>query len=262
MGISRWGVLGAVIPLLAGCGGGSSNSDDRVDYAIFAGFGSASSASTIAESITLTRSVPAAICNEEEEVEGVTQASDNALESEHYTVSLPLALLWINNTFEAQSVEIDGFGFEVSIYQEVDGGDDVLVWNTYDNLWLPDTGKDQSEAAAIRADDELTDEEKDAEIEALEDLTCFKPENEFDSTEYTQIDIPQSERLPPHTPGDWPVAPEVANTIALLFNGWSESGDIEAVAGEYYAEFKFDIKLAGGTKPEVLRRDFTIVDPE
>ncbi len=262
MGMSRWWMLGAVLPLVAGCGGSSSSDGDRERFGLIAGFGSGSSPTTIVEdALTITRFEPTNWCFEEEsDGDGGTQISDNELEGDGQFVQLALAHVWINNLLDTQRVEVDGAGFEVTVFKEEDG-DDSQIWNSYQSNWLPVVGKDKSDADAIREDESLSDQEKLDAIAALPDLDCYQVEQTvLDSTAMYTIDIPQSERLPPQNSSDWATPPESANTFGFLFNGWSEDGSIEAVAGEYYAIFKFDIHLPGESAPAEIRRDFTISD--
>ena len=263
MGIPRWWMLGAVLPLVAGCGGGSSSDDDRERFGLIAGFGTGSSPSTIIEDVvTASRFELATWCFEEEsDDEGGTQASDNELESDDKVVQLVMAHVWINNVLDTQRVEVDGAGFEVTVFKEEDGAVDIEIWNSYQSVWFPIVGRDKSSADVIRENESLSDQEKLDEIAALPDLVCYQEEQtSLDSAAMYTIDIPQSERLPPQNALDWSTPPESANTAGFLFRGWSEDGSIEAVAGEYYAIFKFDIHLPGESAPAEIRRDFTIID--
>ena len=200
MGMSRWWMLGAVLPLVAGCGGSSSSDDDRDRFGLFAGFGLGSSPSLIVEdALTVTRFEPTNWCfQEESDGEDGTQASDNELEGDGKFVQLTLGHAWINNELDTQRVEVDGAGFEVTIFKEGDGAPDIEVWNSYQLVWFPVEGKDKSLADAIREDENLSDQEKLDNIAALPDLTCHQTEQvALDSDPINTIDIADTERLSP-----------------------------------------------------------------
>lgn len=260
MGMSRWWMLGALVPLVAGCGGGGTDTDDRISFGAFMGFGT--STSSILDSLTVVRFEQILSCKQAD-ASNVLVDPEVDLEATITMVSVPLGFRWINNEFDSQRVEVLDHGFKATVYRDEGDDPDTLVWSTYDSFRAPEMGKKVTELTDIRTNESLEEADKDAQIAALTDYPCYQPEPVFEeSGVVTVLDIPQSERLPPTEPDLWPNYPEVANTSFILFNGWSGDGAIEAVAGNYYVDFEMTINLPGESKPDSVRRTLVIQDAE
>ncbi|PCJ46020.1 MAG: hypothetical protein COA99_03610 [Moraxellaceae bacterium] len=254
MAMFRWMMLGAVVPLMVGCGGKSSD-DDREAFGFSAGFGDVR---LILGTTTVIRSNQSCL---EADNNGDLVEPLNILNTELEITSVPVVAKWVSNALENQRVEVTGEGFKASFYKEGEsGGSDTLIWNTYQDAWAPNTGVDADAIAAIQADTSLSEQEKSDAIAVVSEKTCYKPENDADESAFTVIDIPQSERLPPINAADWPTPPEVANQGMPSFNGWSEDGTIGPLAGEYYVIIEATINLPGQPMPDSIRRDFTILE--
>ncbi len=129
MGMSRWWMLGAVLPLVTGCGGSSSSDDDRLRFGVTYGFNLNASSPATVENDLLVFSRVDVTCTHAQTVDDVTQvlSLDLGLDA----VQVVFGMTWINNDFDSQNITLTGDGFKVVIYKVNDSdGVRTEVWDS------------------------------------------------------------------------------------------------------------------------------------
>ena len=279
MGMSRWWMLGAVLPLVAGCGGSNSSDDDRVDFGVvYTEPATVSAGDDGLPVFTRVDLVCSGVKGSGDEAESIT--IDLGLD----VVTLAFQMKWINNELSDQNVVLTGDGFKVSIYT-VDAGSGSRsassVWNSdFDYTDVNNAngnGNDQryfeSQSSGVELGSNSVDtyDCNDSDVDGSPDSSVLSHsggvigENSNvsgdslnavgeaivgDDQEYT-VTIPQSEEVP----GAKTIGPRVGSGQYIWW-GLGESGEELSVDNLYEAEMEIRICKLGVSVCEDLKKTY------
>ena len=271
MSMSRWWMLGAVLPLVVGCGGGSSDTDDRVLFRV--DFGITTAVET-ENDLPLYRRIDAP-CIGTKTVDSVDEVVTLDLGFDMSQVAF--AMSWINNDLDDQNVTMTGDGFRVVIHQ-IDDADGMRteVWDSDFSYGLVNAanGNDGdarylesiSSSGTILNDDEdtsvydcnddwqvtngsVTVGVVEADADTSPDPYQFKNSNGdtignhngvvVGDNESYEVIIPQSEKLPGSVVG------YRAGAGAYLWHGFNMDGVAVPLTATYEAELEARICITG-----------------
>lgn len=279
MGMSRWWMLGAVVPLVVGCGGSGSSStdDDRLRFAVAYGFNLGASSSVTTENNLAVFSRVNVVCNSTQTIEDVSQLVSLDLGMDVPQISF--GMTWRNNDLDSQNITLTGDGFKVVIYRVNDSdGVRTEVWDS-DVSYTTVNAINGNDASAryfeslarsgpiLNADDQMTiyDCDDDWQSAAVgEDIDNAADPFQFrhsggdvigihdgigvgDDDSYEVI-IPQSEVFPTDTSGGY------RNGAGTYFwYGLDKAGEQVSAEATYEAELEARICVTG-TECEVQKR--------
>lgn len=269
MGMSRWWMLGAVLPLVAGCGGSSSSDDDRKRFGVTYGFNLGSSLSVTTENDLLLFSRLDVACNSTQTIDDVSQLVSLDLGID--VVQVAFSMAWINNDFDSQNVTLTGDGFRVVIYKVNDSDSErTEVWDSDFNYGTLNAanGNDASaryfESLArsgpiLDAEDQMTTYDCDdnwqsaavgEDTDGLADPFQFRHSGGdaigvhdgvvVGDDESYEVIIPQSEVFPTNVTAGYRLG---AGTY--VWNGFDKAGEQVSIEATYEAELEARICVTG-----------------
>jgi len=228
--MSRWWMLGAVLPLVAGCGGGSSSTDDRERFGVT--YIDPVSAETDADTgLPLFRRFDI-LCVGTKTDNNNTPDDDTDDTATAINVDLAMTAavisfraVWVNNELNDQDVELIGDGFRLNIY-EIDspGGSRVgeAIWHS--DMDFSDVNEANGNDATVRYFESLESSGFDYDrVEATDetpiDSTIYKCDDNWQVTSVAAVVEDSDNKADPyqfpHSGGD-----------AIGING-SVGGDVE-----------------------------------
>ncbi len=280
MSMSRWWMLGAVLPLVAGCGGGSSSTDDRERFSVAYSL----SAENIVEVVdgVATISKVDTVCNSTVEEDGVDVT--HVLDLGKDEVVILFRMKWTNNDLDSQNVVLKGDGFKVTVYSVDESGERIEQWNSYKDYY-PDAGDEERmylESAVegtyvvtnsdTGVDEEVTDncnnENGRGDEDELGDASPLPLVYSHSTTGNLILDefseqsvvIPQSETLPATKPSFWGDIPYRDGVGDYLWRGFDLLGD-EVGAGDFEADLEVTICLVDAGCEVLMRTiEFKVQD--
>ena len=273
MSMSRWWMLGAVLPLVVGCGGGSSSDDDRELFGVIF-VPSAVVAEVGEDGVDVIEKVDD-LCSSTSSVtqDGVTQDVTTTVDVGD-SVTIAFQMKWINNKLGAQDVEFIGDGFQVRVSSIEDTGEFLEdIWSSYDDYFEDDaekqhfeTGVEGLEVAPESSEGTLykCNNDNGRADETGEDALLPNPvvlihtldgslvnSESFQST----ITVPQSESIPNQDNDLWLASDLVFRSTVgtYLWRGITSSGEEASVDKLYEAEMRVTVCPVGDTCDDLVQ---------